>query len=316
MNGDGIPDVVTANYAVGTISVLMGNGDGSFQPAVTYPVGNGPDSVALADVNGDGKIDIIVANSGTNPADTTNTDINTISVLLNNGNGTFAAKQDYATGENPSDIVVADMNNDGFPDLVIANATANTVRISLNNGDGVFTAVKDFPTGTLPYSLAVGDLNGDGKSGRRHRQLCVQHRHGVLFGNGDGDAAERCRLRHQSIPLSRGVAVADINGDGRLDVIVAARRRQHGRYCSSTSFTAPSRPTSPSKAAPARLMSPLQTLMATAETTSSPAIRVPNSSVYLSERSPTASPRASTSPPAMAINPSPSPISTTTASPT
>lgn len=218
--GNGIQDVITANYGAGTISVFRGNGDGTFQPAINYPVGNGPDGLAVADLNGDGRPDIIVANSGTNRTDPANADSNTVSVLLNNGDGTFASKQDYPTGPNPTAVVAADVNGDGKPDLIATSSTGNSFRVLLGNGDGTFTVGGDFATGLRPFALAAADLNGDGKID------IVTANSGsdsvsVLMGNGDGTFQPRKGYLTGSFP--RNVTIADINQDNKPDIIVACR---------------------------------------------------------------------------------------------
>jgi hypothetical protein len=157
VNGDGKPDIVTANYYVGTVSVLLGNGNGTFQAAQNFATGPGPSSIAVADINGDGKPDLVTANHGIYP-----TYNNTLSVLLGNGNGTFQAAQNITVGTEPESVVVADVNGDGKPDLVDANAQSNTVSVVLGNGDGTFAAAANFAVGTFPISVAVADVNGDG----------------------------------------------------------------------------------------------------------------------------------------------------------
>ncbi len=92
VNGDGKPDLVVANYGSNTVSVLLGNGNGTFQTQQTFATGSEPYSVAVASLNGDGKPDLVVANFGDS----------TVSVLLGNGNGTFQAQQTFATGTYPS----------------------------------------------------------------------------------------------------------------------------------------------------------------------------------------------------------------------
>src|SRR5207253_2255646 len=104
----------------------------------TFTTGTLPFFVAVADVNGDGKLDL----AGTNDSSTT------VSVLLGNGHGTFAAKQDFTTGTNPFSVVVADINGDGKLDLVAANSGSNTVSVLLGNGNGTFAAKQDFTTGS------------------------------------------------------------------------------------------------------------------------------------------------------------------------
>jgi hypothetical protein len=147
LNGDGKLDVVTANFYplnIGNdVSVLLGNGDGTFQPAVNYPTALGPESVAIADVNGDGKPDIAVAAGASN----------SVSILLGNGNGTFQAHQDYATGSNPFRIVVADFDRNGKPDLATADNGNNSFSVLLGKGDGTFLNHLEYAAG-----LAVDDL--------------------------------------------------------------------------------------------------------------------------------------------------------------
>ena len=154
-NGDGKLDIVTANYYPNTVSVLLGNGDGTFQPKVDYATGSHPMDAAVGDLNGDGKLDIVTCNRGT-AADT-------VSVLLGNGDGTFAAKTDYACGANPWGVTLGDLNGDGRLDIVTSNSSADTVSVLLGNGDGTFAAKTDFVTGGNPYSIAAGDFNSDGK---------------------------------------------------------------------------------------------------------------------------------------------------------
>src|SRR5438128_89154 len=119
-NGDGKPDLAVANYGQpfssppieGNLSVLLGNGDGTFQAAVNYGAGAKRSSVAVGDFNGDGKADLAVANSGTN----------NISVLVGNGDGTFQAAVNYSVGDGPQSVAVGDFNGDGKPDLAAATS--------------------------------------------------------------------------------------------------------------------------------------------------------------------------------------------------
>ena len=108
--------------------MFLGNGDGTFQSSQTFAVGNRPDAVAVADANGDGRPDLIVANRGSS----------TVSVLLGNGNGTFGPQQTYQTGGSPTSIAVGDLNGDGVPDLAIANLTSGFASVLLGNGNGTF----------------------------------------------------------------------------------------------------------------------------------------------------------------------------------
>jgi hypothetical protein len=126
----------------------------SFAAARSYATGHGPYSVAIGDLNGDGKPDLATANY---------TKAGTVSVLLNRGDGSFQAKRDYPAGRPANSVAIGDLNGDGKPDLATANYYANTVSVLLSRGDGSFQASRDYATGRGPDSVAIGDLNGDGK---------------------------------------------------------------------------------------------------------------------------------------------------------
>src|SRR6185437_333831 len=127
----------------------------TFAAKVDYPTGKGPSSVVMADLNGDGKTDLAVANQSSS----------SVSVLINNGAGAFIAKLDHATNPLPGSLVAADLNGDGKPDLALLDGTLSSaaVGVLINNGDGTFAAEVDYPAGWAPTSLTVADLNGDGK---------------------------------------------------------------------------------------------------------------------------------------------------------
>jgi hypothetical protein len=220
VNGDHKPDLVVANGGSNTVGVLLGNGDGTFQPAVTY--GSGafyPVSVAVADLNGDGKADIVVANEcGSVTCD------GWVGVLLGNGNGTFQAAVTYSSGGTYAEsVAVADVNGDGKPDLLVSGGTKGAVGVLLGNGNGTFQPAKTYLTdGTYPFSLAVADVNGDGKL-----DLVAANSWsgtvGVLLGNGDGTfQAAVTYISGEPGAQITSVAVADVNGDGHLDLLVTA----------------------------------------------------------------------------------------------
>jgi hypothetical protein len=220
VNGDHKPDLVVANGGSNTVGVLLGNGDGTFQPAVTY--GSGafyPVSVAVADLNGDGKADIVVANEcGSVSCD------GWVGVLLGNGNGTFQAAVTYSSGGTYAEsVAVADVNGDGKPDLLVSGGTKGAVGVLLGNGNGTFQPAKTYLTdGTYPFSLAVADVNGDGKL-----DLVAANSWsgtvGVLLGNGDGRfQAAVTYISGEPGAQITSVAVADVNGDGHLDLLVTA----------------------------------------------------------------------------------------------
>ena len=224
LNGDGKPDIAAANYGNhsyidNTISVLLNNGDGTFQPEQIYPVGPYPIQIAAADLNNDGKVDLITANIGGDPYGLTPGAPrgNTISILYGNGDGTFQPQQTIAVGNSPYWVSVGDLNGDGKPDVVVADAYDNTVSVLLNNGGGTFLPQQTFSTGLYPTSVAIADLNGDGQP-----DLVTANEHdgtiSVLQGNGDGSFQTQQTYSTGPTPVS--VQAADLNGDGKLDLVV------------------------------------------------------------------------------------------------
>jgi hypothetical protein len=209
LNGDGRPDLVTANRDSNTVSLLLGQGNGTFQ-AKEHDVGNGPASVAVADLNGDGHPDLVTANF----------DSSDVSLLLGQGDGTFQVGQRFAVGNGPAAVAVADLNGDGRPDLVTANFDSSDVSLLLGQGNGTFRAEERFAVGFRPASVAVADFNGDGRL-----DLVTANRDAdtvsVLLGQGAGTFRAEERFAVGVRPAS--VAVADFNGDGRLDLVTANR---------------------------------------------------------------------------------------------
>ena len=207
-NGDGKLDLAVANEGSNNVSIILGNGDGTFQAAVDYGAESNPDSVAVGDFRGDGKLDLVVANDGSN----------NVSILLGNGDGTFQAAVNYGVGSAPTSVAVGDFNGDGKLDLVVANELSNNVSILLGNGDGTFQAAVNYGAGMTLFWVAVGDFNGDGKLDLAVADA-VSDYVSVLLGNGDGTFKTAVPYVAGLEPFS--LAVADFNGDGKLDLAVA-----------------------------------------------------------------------------------------------
>lgn len=208
-NKDGIADVAVVNQcgsdptclSTGTISVLLGNPDGTFQKHVDYPTGSLPRFAIAGDFNGDGISDLAVANLGSN----------TISILLGNADGTFQSHVDYAVGSGPVSVTVGDFNGDGKLDLAVANSGSQLVSILLGNGDGTFQSHVDYATSFAPQSVTTADFNGDG-----HLDLAVADLNvSVLLGKGDGTFQTPVEYPGNGASF---VAVGDFNGDGKVDL--------------------------------------------------------------------------------------------------
>jgi len=221
-NRDGKLDLVVPDTVSGSVSILLGNGGGTFQAPVSYTVGQGLSAqyfqVAVADFNGDGKLDFVVSDYHDNY----------VSVFLGNDDGTFQAAVNYDAGTNPTSVVVADLNGDGKLDLAVSNQNCSgstcvtgTVSILLGNGDGTFQTHVDFDAGLDPNWVTVGDFNRDGKldlavidgQGNSHTSAVL-----ILLGNGDGTFQTPV-----SYPLKVNAAsgaTADFNHDGKLDIAV------------------------------------------------------------------------------------------------
>ena len=243
-NGDGKADLAVANECpqrncnTGSVSVLLGNGDGTFQAAQSYSsAGYEAYAVAVGDVNSDGKADLIVANG----CQSTNQCGNgSVGVLLGNGDGTFQSARTYSSGGvAASSVAVADVNKDGYADLVVTNQCLDSscasggVSVLLGNGNGTFQAAQSYATGGLTaVSVAVGTFNGDKKVDLVVANQCQSSGNcngtvGVLLGNGNGTFQSA-----QSYPsggyAAVSVATGDFNGDGRTDLVVSNQCQSSG----------------------------------------------------------------------------------------
>lgn len=250
------PGSVATDTFVLTVSPGATCGQSSFDPAVNYTVGTNPNKVVTADINLDGKPDMVVANGVSNnvsvrlgngsggfgavanfavgdhpnsiavadfnldgnPDIATANDLSTnLSILLGNGSGGFGPATSVSTGNNPFGVVTADFNFDGKADLAAANSTDGNVSVFLGDGAGGFGAATNFGVGTNPIEVAVGDFNNDGKAD------LVTANNGsnnvsVLIGNGLGGFAAAANFSVGTLPQS--LAVGDLNHDGKLDIVV------------------------------------------------------------------------------------------------
>lgn len=230
-NGDRNEDmIVTSNLDYGSISVFMGNGDGTFSPKVDYSWGTGvlyqPSSIAISDFNGDGKLDLAITN------------INCIvSILIGSGDGTFQPSiYTNITGQYPRSIVVGDFNGDGKADFATVNYDywvqwfgATALSVFIGNGDGTFQPRVDYDIGWKPYSIGIGDFNKDGKidlvatsfyhywSGRSY--IYGNNVVSTFIGNGDGTFQPKIDYSSGNGPVS--VSAGDFNNDNKMDLIVA-----------------------------------------------------------------------------------------------
>jgi hypothetical protein len=240
LNKDGKLDLVVANFCQstnctqgnnGTVSVLLGKGDGTFRAAQQYATGGfGASSVAIGDFNGDGNADVVVANQCSNSNCGSG---GSLSVLLGNGDGTLQAAQNYSSGAYTAlSVAIADFNKDGKLDLAVANQCQDTscqngaVGVLLGKGDGTFQAAQSFAAaGYFTNSVAVGDFNNDGKpdlvlASQCQDSSCQNGGVSVLLGNGNG-TFQTAQSYNSWGSQADSVVVTDLNGDGKADLVVS-----------------------------------------------------------------------------------------------
>ncbi len=258
-NSDGLQDIAVTNQTTpGKVNVLPNTGSGMFGSAVSFPTGGtNPRSLVAGDFNGDGRLDLVVANTGsgtvallrgsgtglfrrpiafaagTNPWDVAATDLNndgaldlvlannntsgTVTTLINNGIGAFSAGGTFNAGGNPRAITVADFDADGNADVAVANSSSSSAGVFLGRGDGTLKPMVSYGVGAEPYGVASGDFDADGTP-----DLAVAHHISpgvvsVLVGNGDGSLTF---LDYEVVAdYAVAVRVGDVTGDGRDDVV-------------------------------------------------------------------------------------------------
>jgi hypothetical protein len=218
VNGDGKPDLITANWDVTNddalargVSVLLNQGGGAFARVIEYPNPLGSASIAVADVNADGKVDLAVGGGyGVGGYG--------VGVWMNNGAGAFAPPAIYDTGGMVDSVAFADIDGDGAADMIVANGLSASsgdrdgVAVLRNDGAGKFFAPARYASGLEPWSLAVGEVNGDDRVDVAITGPCGGY---VLVNNGKGGLAEPLHPAGVKQELTLG----DADGDGRTDII-------------------------------------------------------------------------------------------------
>ena len=217
LNGDGKLDLVGYSSGTGELFALLGNGDGTFKAPSLDVFGSGSRAFAIADINHDGKPDILVAKTN-----------GTVGIFQGNGDGTFGAPSSVPVKSGAIAIAVGDLNGDGRPDIVTANHVNDSLSVAYGNGDGTFqTYVSYGPAGGVGNPgfaedsttgfISLGDLNGDGKL-----DIAVVGEHAVtiLLNNGDGTFPANGGTIYDVGDVPVALALADVNGDGKLDLVV------------------------------------------------------------------------------------------------
>lgn len=214
LNGDGRPDLVTANADRDTVSVLLQSTDGTYAAPVIFATGNEPGDLTCCDVDEDGDLDVITVNHITDD----------VRIHFNNGNAQFTAPgTSYAVGEAPWGVRCLDLNGDNRPDLVTANYTGDSISVLLNNGSGTFAphvSGRDYATDNGTFSVAVCDVDGDSNLDVVSSNL-LSSNVSVFRNNGDGTLTKTGTFSVGTNVFPWGIACCDIDGVNGNDVITA-----------------------------------------------------------------------------------------------
>ncbi len=211
IDGDGDFDLVVANSASNSVTVLLNNGGGRFDTQIEVaPLGAfaSPEGITLGDMDADGDLDLAVANFNSN----------SVSIFLNDGSGSFVYQGNLLVGQNPKDVVIGLIDGDLYGDLVVANSLDDTVGVFLHNGDATFTDAGSFAGGDVAQRLGLGDMDSDGDL-----DVVVVGDRTVKILKNDGAGVLTESLSETIDVGPRDLAIGDVDGDGDLDIVVANR---------------------------------------------------------------------------------------------